>query len=426
MEGFWSMRNRRIMKVLLAHPGTQHSPVLARELDQRSLLGEFNCGFGLQHQCWLAKISTALPKIPGMRILRNRIVIDVDNLRIRTNACNEFYAHWRIRQGDNPVKVIHRRNRLFQENIQLASVQSADAIIGFDTSSWILAQQARRLGIPFWLERTTDHPTNWAGMQLELHQRYPEWQDMPIPRLAELVAAEEVEHDMAYRILVGSSFVARSLANFGVDGSKVVVNPYGVSWGTFNLSETFHESPAKSSGPVRFLFAGNIGARKGIPVLLEAWKQLGWRKGEAELWLVGTIQDRHRRLIPASENIRLIGRVAKADMASIYAQCDIFVLPSLSEGFGLVLLEALAAGLPVITTSNTGGPDLQDDGAADCVTVVEAGSTEELAEAMRTWKDCPPGPDRINIACDKLRSRYSWEAYGDRWEDLLNEPLTSY
>jgi glycosyltransferase involved in cell wall biosynthesis len=155
-------------------------------------------------------------------------------------------------------------------------------------------------------------------------------------------------------------------------------------------------------------------------VLLEAWKSLGYREVEAELWLVGPVPDPLRRLIPSAPGIKRVGRVAKAEMAALYQQCDVFVLPSFSEGFPLVLLEALASGLPVITTPNTGAADLREHGADACVKLVEAGAVEELTEAMRVWKEQPPGRDEVIAACDKLRFRYSWEAYGDRWAALLN------
>jgi starch synthase len=413
------------MKVLLAHPGTQHAPALARELDRRGMLYEFRTGFALRDRGWFKQLSALVPGIPGMRVLRNRLMVGIDPQVLHCDYQSEFRAHWRIRMGEDPVVALQQRNRVFQERIPDLSIHNADAIIGFDTSSWVLAQRAKNLGKLLLMERTTDHPAHWKSIEKKLHQDYPEWQGPPVPRPDALVAAENSEHALSRNILVGSSFVAETMGIMGVDASKIVVNPYGVAWESF---EGDHESNLSSNfrpnRPVRFLFAGNIGARKGIPVLLEAWKRLQWKKNEAELWLVGTIQDRHRRLIPSCDSIHLRGRVAKADMAAIYRQCDCFVLPSFSEGFPLVLLESLAAGLSVITTPNTGGGDLQEHGAADCVTLVEAGSVEALMAAMRIWNDDPPRRSAVRAACDKLRDRYSWEAYGDRWAALLNGLLT--
>ncbi len=409
--------------ILLAHPGTQHAPALARELDRRGMLREFHTGLALDENGVLARMVSQWVEMPFAKSLRNRIARGVDAQRIHTAPWHEFRALWQIRGERDPLQVLHERNRRFQEGIPESSFRNSDAVIGFDTSSWILAQRSRILGKPLWLERTINHPAQWYEAQIALHQRYPKWQDAPVPRLPELVAAEETEHRLALRILVGSSFVARTLESMGVDPAKIVVNPYGVSWEEFAAPVSDKSASVRLPGPMRFLFAGSIGARKGVPVLLDAWKKLGWGKNEAELWLVGHLPDDQRRLIPNDAGIQLMGRVAKSEIAAIYHQCDVFVLPSFSEGFPLVLLEALAAGLPVITTPNTGAGDLQDYGAANCVTLVEAGSVDALVEAMRAWKDHPPGNAVVRTACDRLRNRYSWEAYGARWAKLLTSDL---
>lgn len=411
------------MNVLLAHPGTQHAPALARELDRRGMLGEFHTGLALDEHGGPARMVARWPNVPGAKSLRNRIVRGVNSDRIHSSPWHELHAIYQIKRGRDPVAALHERNQRFQEGILPASFRNADAIIGFDTSSWILAERSRALGKPLWLERTINHPAKWQEAQIALHLRYPRWQDAPAPRMPELVAAEETEHRLAHRILVGSGFVARTLESMGVDPRKIVVNPYGVAWEEFEIPAEVGAATVRKPGPIRFLFAGSIGARKGVPVLLEAWGKLGWRKDEAELWLVGHLPEHQRCLIPDHSNINLVGRVAKAEMAAIYRQCDCFVLPSFSEGFPLVLLESLAAGLPVITTPNTGAGDLQEHGAEDCVTLVEAGSVEALMEAMRAWKDHLPGQDVVRTACNRLRVRYSWDAYGDRWTKLLTSDL---
>jgi hypothetical protein len=199
-------------KVLLAHPGTQHAPALARELDRRGLLGEFRTGFALDEKGLLAHIASRHANVPGAKSLRNRIVRGVASDRIHSAPWHEILALYQIRRGRDSVEALHERNRRFQEGIPETSIRMADCIIGFDTSSWILAKRARDLGKPLWLERTINHPRQWQDAQIALHRRYPQWQEAPAPRLPELVKAEEAEHQMAHQILVGSSFVARTLA----------------------------------------------------------------------------------------------------------------------------------------------------------------------------------------------------------------------
>lgn len=407
------------MSLLIAHPGTQHAPYLAKEMDRRGRLSEYRTCLAIRPHSLAAKALSVSLAIPRLKKFRNRIIRDVTDARIHSDISLEFSAHLRMLRGGNPVQVIHCRNEAFQKRIPKESIQKTSAVIGFDTSSWILADRCASENRPLLLERTTDHPANWQDIQNRVHREYPDWQEPPQPRYAPLVAAETKEHEHAHRIIVGSSFVATSLENFGVDPSKIVVNAYGAEWDEF--STPFENKKADTNRPFRFLFAGNICARKGVPVLLEAWKSLAGKVKNSELWLVGSLAPHLKSLIPALDCLRVKDRVTRSEMAGLFRQVDALVLPSFSEGFGLVLVEAIAAGLPVITTSNTGGPDLHRCGAESMVSLVEAGSIEALADSMlRLFQDQSVKIDSTSIL-PKLRSTFSWSAYGDRWTKLLDD-----
>jgi glycosyltransferase involved in cell wall biosynthesis len=106
-------------------------------------------------------------------------------------------------------------------------------------------------------------------------------------------------------------------------------------------------------------------------------------------------------------------------MPVLYAQCDVFVLPTYFEGFSLVVLEALAAGLPVITTPNSGAEDVITRPSLG--RLVTAGHAEELIDALRTCTLNPPCRAEVINAVRELRPQLSWESYGDRWSQLLRE-----
>jgi glycosyltransferase involved in cell wall biosynthesis len=109
--------------------------------------------------------------------------------------------------------------------------------------------------------------------------------------------------------------------------------------------------------------------------------------------------------------------VPHADVPALLGQVDVFVLPSLLEGFGLVLLEALAAGVPFISTPNTGASDLPGDPTLG--RLVPAGSAEALLAAFEHALAHPPDRAAVRAAVRPLESSFSWEAYGDRWANLL-------
>jgi starch synthase len=101
------------------------------------------------------------------------------------------------------------------------------------------------------------------------------------------------------------------------------------------------------------------------------------------------------------------------------SEADVFVFPSLFEGFALVILEAMAAGLPVITTPNTAGPDLIEDGKEGLI--VPAGDVEALRTAMESLLNNPERARAMGRAAHEKAKEYTWERYGERWEALVRE-----
>ena len=100
-------------------------------------------------------------------------------------------------------------------------------------------------------------------------------------------------------------------------------------------------------------------------------------------------------------------------------QCDVLVFPSYCDGFALVLLEALASGMPIISTEATAAPDLIEEGVEGFL--IQSGDLDALRQAM---KFCADNPDKIKVmgeAARRCAERFSWDSYGDRWQQILKE-----
>ena len=95
------------------------------------------------------------------------------------------------------------------------------------------------------------------------------------------------------------------------------------------------------------------------------------------------------------------------------------ILPSLFEGFGLVILEAMAAGLPVITTHNTGGPDVIGEGKEGFV--VPAGDAEALREKMEWFIKNPEKTKEMGKAAHRKAKEFTWERYGAEYAEIVRE-----
>src|SRR5205814_2616102 len=118
-----------------------------------------------------------------------------------------------------------------------------------------------------------------------------------------------------------------------------------------------------------------------------------------------------------SENVKIVGKVPNAELASMMSQSDVFVFPSYFEGFGLVLLEAMAAGLPVLTTTATAAPDIvtqELDGF-----VVEPGNLETLSNRIQFCLDNRDQIGEMGRAARVTAERFSWNCFGDRWIEII-------
>ncbi|MDP2137521.1 MAG: hypothetical protein Q8J74_06665, partial [Candidatus Didemnitutus sp.] len=139
------------MRTLLAHPGTQHARRLAWELEKRHLLDSFWTGFALAEDGALGRSVSRWRTSWPFKQLQNRVVPGVPSARLRCVLGNEFFALARLRLGADSVATLHARNASFQRAIPAAALERSQAVIGFDTSSWILAERAAQHHRPFFL-----------------------------------------------------------------------------------------------------------------------------------------------------------------------------------------------------------------------------------------------------------------------------------
>jgi starch synthase len=466
--------NQRPLRVLLVHPGTQHAPRLAAELEKCGLLWRFWTG-------------VASPKERGnfershFDILKNRNrrrVVDVPKERLRTIAWVEMLALVLARLPVNREKLWHWRNGLFQKLVPQAEIEASDVVVGFDTSAWIIGERAKRAGKKFLLDQSVGHSLSRARAVREARGDETMWPEAFVSRTDVVKKAEAQEHALADIVVVASSFSKRTLVENGVAEEKIRVLPYGVGGefiaaGAAKIRSTRLEArgegtriadfdrdsfdilksvlPATSySRPVRklfrFVYAGYLTKRKGIGVLMKAWGALRahfdrdkfeiLKKVEryearaedlrltdlkpqtaalAELRLVGGGE----QPLPLPPGVVCLGQTPREALLREMSEADVFVFPSLFEGFALVILEAMAAGLPVITTPNTAGPDLIEDGKEGFV--VPAGDENALREAMESLLHNPERARAMGRAAHEKAKEYTWEKYGEKYEAMLHE-----
>ena len=231
--------------------------------------------------------------------------------------------------------------------------------------------------------------------------------------------------DAAAVICVGQRLALDAVRTIGLDPARAVV--IGNTYDTRLFG--YVERPAHP-GPVRLLSVGRLSPEKGHEVLLRAFASLVQAGMNAELTLVGggvlgaSLRERAVAL-GVVERVRFTGVIVGAALAEEYARADLFVLPSLSEGFGVSVVEAMATGLPVVAT-RSGGPD--DIVQKATGVLVPAGDADAFADGLTLALASLADFDRVAIAAS-ASARFSPQAVGTALvrvyrEVLAGTPLT--
>jgi alpha-maltose-1-phosphate synthase len=396
------------IKTLLAHPGTQHSFHLARELERLGALETFYTGVAWRPGGKLDRLMRFAPTQFARRLGNRRLQVPFQT-RVERRTKIELTALWKTSLGHEEQGVMHERNQRFQESISDDALAAADVVVGVDTGSWILARTCRELRRPFVLDQSIGHPDAKQQMHERVRNQYPEWDEGFEARLSAVREAEISEQRDATAIVAASSFTKRTLLENGVTPDKVHVVPYGVDCRRFHLADDAKKRP------FRFIFVGAVTARKGIPLLAEAWRKLN--PSDAELWLVGPTPAKTRRLLSGIPRLHVKQAVPQREVPALLQQCDVFVFPSYFEGFGLVLLEAMACGLPVITTTATAGPDIVTSDRDGWM--IEPGDVDALVDRLRTCLASRSQISDMGRAARQTAERFTWESYGRQWVALL-------
>ena len=225
------------------------------------------------------------------------------------------------------------------------------------------------------------------------------------------------EFEMCDRLLVASKFVKRTFVERGFDESKIDVLPYGVNLSRFSVNQNNELNRKK----FRVICVASIQIRKGQVDLLEAWKRLAITDGE--LVLVGALAPEMKEAIGAYAGLFThIPYVPNEKLAHYLNESVVFVLPSLEDGFGLVCAEAMASGLPVITTTNAGAAELVDDGVNGFVVPIR--SPDAIAEKLYLlYKDREKAENMGRNAAKKIQSLCGWDGYGEQLVEIYRNAL---
>ncbi len=296
----------------------------------------------------------------------------------------------------------HRPSEVFDRAVakRLADYPS-EVFVGWSGSALASLKRARELGMLAVLERGSTHIVHQSRILEAEYESLGVRGRLPHPRIVE---RELEEYRLADRIMVPSSFVRRTFLEQGIPEHKVLQVPYGVSL------ESFRPPEAPAEG-MEIMHCGAVSLRKGCHHLLQAFRELD--HPQARLRFVGPVLPEMSPYIQryGGERIEFVGQVPQSELPKLYRQAAVFALASLEEGMAMVVPQAMACGLPVVATPQSGAGDLVRDGREGFL--VPVGNATALAHRLKILlEDRSMRHAMGERAVQRVRSAFTWQDYG--------------
>lgn len=408
--------------ILLAHPtGNEYVRNAATALREAGLLKEFwTC---------VSWDSEASPNrfLPGSfrRQLARRSFSSVPKPLIRTTPWREIGrfvspalgARWLTRH-ERGFFSVDSNYRAFDRSIarRVNGANDLRAIFCGEDYSLESFRAAQRNGV----RRIYELPIGYWRLAHEIYDeesiREPEWAGTLVGRMDsdEKLERKEEELRLAEVVMVASTFTKMSLGRASGFSGTIHVVPYGAPTPSTDFM------PARTPRKLRVLFVGSLGQRKGLSYLLDAVKLLG---DNVELTLIGRkAAEGCKPLDEATALHQWIPSLSHAEILAEMWRHDVLVLPSLFEGFGLVILEAMSQGLPVITTEHTAGPDILTDGVDGFLVPVR--SKEGIGAKLDLLAGDPRLLAEMKQAALQKAKVHSWANYRERIGSIARDLLS--
>jgi glycosyltransferase involved in cell wall biosynthesis len=325
-------------------------------------------------------------------------------------------------KGTNPIttdRVWEVTEKWFDRIVARHHLDGTDAVYAYEHAALATFQaQKKRGGLCIYDMPTCHHATaaKWVGREFE---RFPELATSYENHRRRLAPLRNQRKDrelvLADLVVAASNFVRDSLVSAGVPKGRIRIIPSGAP-----PVDTSQRRP--ESGKFIFLVAGNLSVQKGVPYALEAWRKLSARSG-AELWMVGNwkLPDEIRQRLPGK--VWISPFVPRQTLYQLFDCAHVMVFPTLAEGLALTPLQAMARGLPVITTPNSG-----------CETFIRSGENGWLvppcdAEALVSAMECAlsrrADTEAMGRAAAETVARWQWSDYraalGEAVSRFLNQ-----
>ena len=310
-------------------------------------------------------------------------------------------------------KVYQKQDQWVADSLAKSKKKGLKAVYAYEDGALKTFIKAKQLGITCIYDLPIGY---WKSARLLMEKEFeinPDWSDTLTGFNDSQSKLDQKDQELALAdvIYVASSFTKKTLEEYSGSLAEIKVIPYG-----FPEVNTKKEYKPLQGRKLKILFVGGLSQRKGISYLFDAVNGL---EDQVELTVVG------HKAIPdcvalneALENHNWIPSLSHNQVLECMREHDIFVFPSLFEGFGLVITEAMSQGVPVITTDRTAGPDLISHGTDGWI--VPAASSVTIKEVFLQILETPEILEQFGLAAQQKSKTRPWSVYGQEMADSLS------
>ena len=308
------------------------------------------------------------------------------------------------------------RNRLIESKaVRVFNSGEFSLVVIQQTAGFRIMELAKQKGIPTVLNYSIAHH-QWAleeaRKEVQFNPRWAPFMQFPSSSRRERIRLNR-EIELASWILVGSEFVKRTFLSYGISSSKIQVVNLGVNLAELGVAtkdiRLARMEKRLPSDPLNVIFVGQITQRKGLSYLLESFNEANLPK-RSKLELIGnTPFPKIRRKLKHFPNVIHLGTLDKVQLGQKFCQANLYVLPSIVEGFALSAVEALATGIPVVVSTNTGVADIIQDRIDGFI--VEPRNKAKLQQILEFASQNPELIEEIGERGRDKAQIFTWEKY---------------
>ncbi len=397
--------------IIVSHPtGNANLRAALDGFVESDLLSAFYTCIATQNHTLFKKLS----QFPGMSEFKRRAFNENLTPFIHSYPFNELMRLLSLKLGFTHL-VQHEVGKFsidavyHQIDVEVAKAiqnkKKFDAVYAYEDGALFSFKMAHQKGVKCFYDLPIGYWKAARVLMAEEIQKRPEWaatlsgfsdSDAKIKRKDEELA-------LADHIFVASSFTASTLKHYSGELSEISIIPYG-----FPEVSELKNYKRTNNQKIKLLFVGGLSQRKGIADVFEAIEPL---KDYVELTVVGRLPNVEVPVLnKALAECNYIPSLAHSEILQLMKVNDVLLFPSLFEGFGLVITEAMSQGTPVITTNRTAGPDLITHGENGWI--VEPGNALVLREMIETIIKNPEIIELNGTAAHKLAASRPWNKYG--------------